>query len=977
MPETAARVAPTTPALVQALEPRMLLAATVDPDLWVPPEDKIPVFRSPGFQQLGIAHRRFLYEQLSGTVKTQLRPFIDKADSKVTAADIKAYDQALLNYMSDRFSEHPESHWLFDPAQVKSIIAQQKKVPKIVEEVEGAADNPGIVDDAQSTQAANVVYDGATRLVHQFTLGDHPGKVDPATGLRVDMVGVEHVPGAYIEWMHPTLYGNYAGISPDDARSSLNRFPFLFGETLAYRWTGDARFGNEVVSQLKTWSHQHQPLRDYTGEPGKKKWEDFASAKSKLWQALATAIRVDTLMNTLNLMLGTPAWTGEVNTLFVLLMYRHGNMLSQWLQSSRGFKEHGMNHGYKELTALMTMARVFPEFTDAQVWRSIVKRDLPSVDQDNYSHKVTKFGGAGEYPDPDGLQKESPHYSWVITSNLIEQFLMSKRNRSAKGNAFFKQLLDTMCKPTAANPQAIPLATRINALLKVANPDGTMPEIGASYRSSMYSMFLSASLVAEGSWPQKAPGLRDYFNLHNLGLRPSQLTNSAPPLNRQTLSVPGAADTYSLPHNGLFMLQQNPSSLGDPRDATQLTFKIGPMGLRSHTADGHSEYDLLGISLTGRKRPLIQDPGLYTYSTIGDGSTNNWVRTTNGHNSFTVDDYSHARMDGYFGYTEPRSDQKGVYVEGWHNGYVNLDPGAKGPRLARTIWHDTGSTFLVIDWAKQQSATPHTYKIAFTIPLEVHSPYITNRWGVARVVGLNGQDKNGVYTDTSNLPGGSSNSGNVLIQPVSVPNHPTEAACVRATQDSAGKTTGPFVTAPDNSSEAQPAARFYMTQQTDADHRVVNFVTLLRAYDRSKLAPGKEVDTSVRAKVVTQSDDELAIDLVQGTKTRRLHFNSPFRTGGSAMLQNATAKPVEKITDPKDSSRTITVDALPRTTRTPFPDGMESTRPPPREPRGPWIPSISTEIEDPGAQNVERTIASIFGVTAIVRPAVTLLDQFV
>lgn len=929
---------------VEALESRVLMAVQLDPDLWTPPAaGAAPVFRSPGFQSLTVKHRRFLYEHLSGTVKTRLAPFINKADSLVTATDLKNYDQALLDYMSGRFTDHPESHWLYDPSQVSSILAAAKKIPSLVGEVEGSTSAPGVIGDARAIKAANVTYAGVSRYVHRFTLGEHPKRVDPASGNRVDMVGVKHVSGAYVDWIYPKLYGNYTGISSADARAALNRFPLIYtsagqfpsvvAEALSYRWTGEAAFASELIAQLRSWTYQNQPLRPFAGTFGSDNWADYEAAGKALWEPLATAIRVSPLIHVQNLMIGTSAWTGEVNTLFMLLMQRHGSMLAQWVQTRGGAGERLMNKGHKELTALMTLSRMFPEFTDSQGtsgWRALVSAYLPATDQNNFSQKVTKFGGAGAYPSPDGFQKEqSPNYAYVVTGNLVEQFLLSKRNRSATANAPFSQILDTLTKPTTTNPSAIPLATRVNALFKIANPDGTMPEAGDSYRLSMYPLFLSSSLVTTGQWPQRKPAMFDFLSLYNLGLRPDLLTNPTPALNRAGVAVANVPNAFALPYSGYFMLQQYGSQLSDQRDATQLTFKIGPMGLRSNTADGHSQYDLLNFELSGRQRPLISDPGLYTYRKIGDASGNVWVRTTVAHNSFTVDDYSHARMDGYFGYTTPRlkpdkagATLNGLYVEGWHNGYVNLDANGQGPRLARSIWYDKGDTFLVIDWAKQKSTKPHTYKIAFNIPTRVRSPVVANEWGVNLVKPVSGSDANGVYTDTSNLAGAARNKGNLLIQPVPVPGHGlTVAAAVRATQDpTTGKTTGPFVTASDESGDAQPAARYYMTQRTDAAHATANFVTLIHTYDRASLGATQEVDTSVRAKVVSQTDDSVAIDLYRGTAKRRLYFYSPFMAGGTAMAANADAKPLER------GSTTL---ALPRTTSTAFPTGMESTRPPP------------------------------------------------
>lgn len=975
----------------------MLASMQLDPDLWSSPTSGTPVFRSAGLAQLGGAHRRFLYEHLSGTIKQRLAPFIDKVDSQVTNTDIANYDRTLLDYMSNRFAIHSESHWLFDHTQVATIIGQLKKDQTFVEEVEGTVAKPGMINDARAMQSASVTYAGTSRSVHQFALGEHPNKTDPATGLRVDRVGIKRVSGGYIDWLHPKLYGNYSGISAEDSRGMLNRFPFLYGEALAYRWSGEAKIGDELVSQLKSWAYQNQPLRAYAGTQGAKDWADYAAAKQTLWEPLATAIRVNPLMNAYNLMLGTRAWTGEVNTLFVLLMYRHGNTLAQWEMSRGGVKEQPMNKGFKALTTLMTLSRLFPEFTDTDDmtvggktvpgWRTLVRTYLPASDLNNHTQKVTRFGGSGAYPPPDGLQKEeSPNYAYVVTSNLIDQFLLSKRNRSANTNAFFSQILDTLTKP-ASNPSAIPLETRVNALLKIANPDGTMPEAGDSYRSSMLPLFLNASTVATGSWPRKRPSVSEYFSLYNLGLKPGELTDPSPPLDRTTVSVPIVPNAFSLPHNGYFMLQQDPSLLDDPRDAVQLTFKSGPMGLRSPTADGHSQYDLLSFALTGRQRPLIQDPGLYTYRTIGDGSTNNWTKTTNANNSFTVDDYSHARMDGYFGYTQPRlkfdsggSANNGLYVEGWHNGYVNIDPDAQGPRLARTIWHDKDSTFLIIDWAKQKSAKPHTLKISFTIPLAVHAPFVSNKWGVKRVIGLNGSDANGIYTDTSNLPGADRDTGNLLIEPV--PNHDlATVACIRAAQDALGTTTGPFVTAPDNSSEAEPAARFYMTQKTDADHPVATFVTLVHPYDRAALAdPMQAVDTSVKARIFSQSDDAVVIDFFKGQTRRRLYFYSPFMANGSAMLNNAGAAPTEKIADPNNPTQFMTVVGLPRTTATGFPSGMESTRPPPLDsnrggqliPSSGLVPATDSTWVGAGIAGVAR-----FGEAPISDAALEIVEQLV
>jgi hypothetical protein len=219
---------------------------------------------------------------------------------------------------------------------------------------------------------------------------------------------------------------------------------------------------------------------------------------------------------------------------------------------------------------------------------------------------------------------------------------------------------------------------------------------------------------------------------------------------------------------------------------------------------------------------------------------------------------------------------------------------------------------------------------------------------VKQVKPINNADANGIYTDTSNLAGLATNTGNLLIQPLIVPHHPGTSVCTRATRDSGGRTTGPFVTAPDFSSEAEPAARYTMTQETDAAHPVANFVTLVHTFDRAALPGAQELDNSVSARVIRQSNNSVTVGLTRGGTTRRITFTNPFAPGGSATVYNAAAAPAD----------------IPRTPATAFPPGLETTRPAPL-PKSELITSMAQPPASFASIATESPTTSMFATTPI------------
>jgi len=89
----------------------------------------------------------------------------------------------------------------------------------------------------------------------------------------------------------------------------------------------------------------------------------------------------------------------------------------------------------------------------------------------------------------------------------------------------------------------------------------------------------------------------------------------------------------SFPAGGYFTQRSGWGDDGEPiAQARYLLFDCGPIG-----AGGHGHYDALSVECAAHGRPLVMDPGRYTYSEHGDENWRAWFKGTRAHNTVTVD----------------------------------------------------------------------------------------------------------------------------------------------------------------------------------------------------------------------------------------------------------------------------------------------------------------------------------------------------
>lgn len=235
------------------------------------------------------------------------------------------------------------------------------------------------------------------------------------------------------------------------------------------------------------------------------------------------------------------------------------------------------NHRTLELYALLTASMAFPELDPGHELRHVAFVEL----HDNLLRDVR----------PDGVHREaSTHYHCIA----LRSWLGAVRHARDAGVALPASYLTRV---TAACDFA----------LHVQRPDGRIPAVsdadGESYRDVLA---LAAELLGRPDWRWAA----------SLG------RSGAPPVRR----------SVSFPDGGYHVQRSGWGSATTPYEEERfLLFDCGPIG-----DGGHGHYDLLSVEVFGNGRPLLVDPGRYTYSETGE-NWRRWFKGTAAHNTVTID----------------------------------------------------------------------------------------------------------------------------------------------------------------------------------------------------------------------------------------------------------------------------------------------------------------------------------------------------
>jgi len=191
---------------------------------------------------------------------------------------------------------------------------------------------------------------------------------------------------------------------------------------------------------------------------------------------------------------------------------------------------------------------------------------------------------------PDGVQRErSTHYHHVV----LRSFLGLRENLRRFGLALpdgFDQRLAAACEFS----------------LHCHRPDGGIPALSDSDTGDYRDLLaLAGRLLQRPDWTYAASGGREGA--------PPQRTN------------------VSFPLGGYFVQRSGWGSRRQLADERFLMFDCGPLG-----DGGHGHYDALNVEIAAGGRPIVVDPGRYTYCDDAP-HWRRWFKGTAAHNTVTVD----------------------------------------------------------------------------------------------------------------------------------------------------------------------------------------------------------------------------------------------------------------------------------------------------------------------------------------------------
>jgi glycosyltransferase involved in cell wall biosynthesis len=478
---------------------------------------------------------------------------------------------------------------------------------------------------------------------------------DRAVAHRFTLFGsLEVEAGAEINWLREPLTGtvlpldfwadiDLAGAAVGNLRAvwELNRHQHLLDLARAHCLTGDRRYADEIVAQLRSWLAQNP----YLLGPN---WTS----------ALEVALRAITWLWVHSLLLSSEALSPRVNAQIVAALRQAGERIAHHLSYTYSPNTHLLG----EALGLLYLGAMLPELSEARRWLALGRRLLIQEARRQFLS--------------DGFHFE--HATWYhrfATDMYLHALLLCERaGQPLPGSTVAR--VQKMLECLAA------LGARDGAVISMGDEDGgqLLPLAHLPSRDFRDTMALGAAVFArsdlkpEGSEPAEAV-------LWLLGAQ------ALAGYDRLATGAPRVA-SVTLPALGLAIMRSG----GGPR----LAFDCG------QCADGesaHNHADALSLQMCSAKGPMLVDPGTYTYS--GPRRWRHFFRGTSAHNTLLIDGRGQALPNGPFAWQAVGSIRRGQscsnpgfdFAEGGYRHHCR----AGGVRHTRRVLHVKPDYWVVCD----------------------------------------------------------------------------------------------------------------------------------------------------------------------------------------------------------------------------------------------------------------------------------------
>jgi heparinase II/III-like protein len=428
----------------------------------------------------------------------------------------------------------------------------------------------------------------------------------------------------------------------------LNRHQYFMKLGQAYVLTGDQRYAFLFVEHVESWMQANPPK---LGINWASSLEVAFRSISWLWALyfFAGAVPSETMNRVLK---------------FLYLNARH---LESYL--STYFSPN--THLTGEALGLFYLGTLLPEFKEAKRWQELGREIL--IEQIPIHVK------------PDGVYFEQSSYYHRYTTDFYLHFLiLSRANGITLPNTVEKALISLL-----------------DHLMHITRPDGTTPFFGDDDggRLAMLdarapndfrpSLATGAALFSRGDYKFVAGDAAEEL-LWLLGVDGLRKYDSITPHEPAELSK-------AFPDGGYFVMRD-----GWSKTSNYLLFDCGPHGALNC---GHAHADALSFELAAHGRTVLVDPGTFTYT--GSKELRDWFRSSQAHNTVTLDGESSSIPDSAFTWKTMAhchlldwvATDNYVYVSGEFSGVV------------RSIFFLKGKYWVIRDTIK--SPVEHTADIHF------------------------------------------------------------------------------------------------------------------------------------------------------------------------------------------------------------------------------------------------------------------------
>lgn len=449
----------------------------------------------------------------------------------------------------------------------------------------------------------------------------------------------------------------------------LSRLQHFFALGRAYWRTGDESLAETFAAHADAWMDANPPKRGV----------NWASS-------LEVAFRAITWAWSLHFFRDARALTPPLYLRLLKFIHLHARHVETYL--STYFSPN--THLTGEALGLYYVGTAFPQFKRAAHWRALGSRIL--VEQ------------LERHVLPDGVYVERTTYYHRYTADFYTHFLLLARANEG---------LDPV--PDDARRRAEEkLIALCDHLLYITRPDGTTPYFGdddggrlaplddSAKNDFRATLAVAATLLARADYKHVAGGASESL---------LWLTGAEGLRAYDALAAQEPAETSrAFPVGGYYAMRD-----GWTPQSNFMLIDGGAHGARQ-LSYGHAHADALSFDLSAEGRPLIVDPGTYTYT--GSPVWRDHFRSSRAHNTLAVDGESSSVPASAFRWrhvadaraTAWRTHARFDYFAGEHDGYRRLDGHES---YERAIVFLKGDYWIVRD--RVRASGTHRYELNFQL----------------------------------------------------------------------------------------------------------------------------------------------------------------------------------------------------------------------------------------------------------------------